>query len=676
MKLRTPLVRSLGILMLALFAAHCGGGGGEDSPVYIPPAPAPDPFAGYVPDPEIYAAVPDPARIISVSAVLIGAPDIQFPVDQIILLMEIDTPRANVELLAGTLGGRIVGQVPSQDFYQLEVPAETRAELDALIALAEADPDVAEASYNLLGLPMQCPPENDIQDHLYLDEERCPFMDIGYYNAITIFDHVRPELSLNDVWVAVVDTGIQQDNGEFDDVYMLDLGSPDTSATDFDGHGTAVASLIAADNDGAGINGIASRFLGSHLMMLNAGSPSQGFADYFAAAERAMPFQPNVVNLSLGWAHYNTGIDLAAIRASWERMFRNNPNSLFACAADNERYDLTATNYAPGGIILPNVITVGGTNLCAPDEAWASSATGPRVNIAAPARGVPTAAWHDGHAIEASNGNSVATPLVVSLAAILKSIDPTLSPRQIRDNYLTRYGLPTDLSVSGILMNMPIAIEQLLVERGADTPASVRNLIDSDGNDRYDPPSMVINRICGGLQYSVTGYGSWDYSQDELERPDMVISGTLAPDAWTLTANVPWESYILMGCIAGCSFELDRPYLVSEDYDTIPGTVGMSWVLRPEEPWTTIGSGLSGAVVFDSCRVDERFGLTNEPISINVTGSFDAGLEVVEADSSLHYTDAEGWFSIPFINPGIGGAEPTPLSVYIEENCEGGYPAR
>jgi hypothetical protein len=101
----------------------------------------------------------------------------------------------------------------------------------------------------------------------------------------------------------------------------------------------------------------------------------------------------------------------------------------------------------------------------------------------------------------------------------------------------------------------------------------------------------------------------------------------------------------------------------------------MSWVLRPEEPvWPAIGLGLFGAVAFVSCRVDQGFPLTNEPLSINVTGSFDGGLEVVEPDSSLHNTDTGGWFSIPFINADVAGAEPSPLSVYIEENCEGGYP--
>ncbi len=630
-------------------------------------------------DADIYVADIDESLVLSVGAEVEGAPAVQFPSNQLIMIMQWASPRSEAERVVEMLGGTIVGQVPSRDYYQVELPTAAREDLDAAMELARADDAVMAVSYNILATPTTvCPSPCDLWDQMYLPNDRCPFYDIDFYSALTIFDQVRDSLSLYPVLVAVVDSGIQAENGEFDDITVLNLNDVSTPATDSSTHGTKVASLIAADDDGAGVNGIASRMLDGTMVLLSAGALGNSHAHYYAAAERALAAGAEIVNLSIGWAHYNTGIDLGAIRTAWRGMFLANPDTLFIAAADNVRYEITNTNYAPGGIDLPNVITVGGTAACAPHEAWTRSAIGPRVDIAAPSAVIPCAAKDDGHTVLYANGNSLATPMVTSLAAILKSIDRELTPEEIKEDYIRYYAYPTSDDVSGARLALAICIEQALINRSPSVPTTVLDFIDDDMNDHHDVPGHVINRICGGMNYQVDGPGNgyYDYPGADINEEGVHISGTLGTESFAINCQVPEEASLVLGCYegAGCLFELNRDYVIHRDAVDLPGYVGVAYEKHPtESPPDAIGIGNSGSVSFESCRIDQRLQSDNRILLVNLTGRFKGTMEtVVPPGHELLSSGLEGYFSIPFVTGGLGVEDA--LQQYLEVNCEGGYP--
>ncbi|NLE60106.1 MAG: S8/S53 family peptidase, partial [Planctomycetes bacterium] len=317
---------------------------------------ADDPFASYVPDPDVYYTPPDPDRMIEQT--LPGGRTFEFPVNQLILLMNEGTQRSVAEQLATALGGTIVGQVPEIDFYQLELPATTRAELDALIAQAKANPNVTSVGYN--GVPQlnqTCPAQSDNAD--IAREDQCPFAETEYFQAVTMFDAFREHLTLHPVRVGIVDTGVDPATGEFDDVDIFYLnntvGPPEDPHPSR--HGTAVAGVIAADDDFSGVNGMASRFLQDNLhLVVGSVRSTAGFIVYTTMAASA---GADVINMSFGWD--TSRPDFEIMWDTWLRVMAHRSTVLFVCSAGNEMTELTGFNYAPGGIGLSNVITVAAT---------------------------------------------------------------------------------------------------------------------------------------------------------------------------------------------------------------------------------------------------------------------------------------------------------------------------
>lgn len=71
-------------------------------------------------------------------------------VNQVVLSVKQGTKRAQVIELATSVGGRLVGQLPSIGVYQLEVPTRTLEELDAMIEKLKKNPSIEGATYNMM----------------------------------------------------------------------------------------------------------------------------------------------------------------------------------------------------------------------------------------------------------------------------------------------------------------------------------------------------------------------------------------------------------------------------------------------------------------------------------------------------------------------------------------------
>jgi subtilisin family serine protease len=272
-------------------------------------------------------------------------------------------------------------------------------------------------------------------------------IETGERNRIVIalidsgLDHTHPDLSKASLWTnpREVLNGRDDDfNGYVDDIAGWNFLENDNFPWDHAGHGTHVAGIVAATNNGAGIAGLS---WGARIMPLKV-LDSEGDGRSVRVAEAifyAVKQGARVINLSLGGEHLSRteklAVDLAARK-----------NVVVVVAAGNKGTDTSA--YGPGG--LGNVITVAATDVSdkrAPFSNW-----GRQVRIAAPGTdilslrarstslGVPAGAPREAadKAFVGSDkrylrlsGTSFAAPFVSGAASLILAKSPNLTAAQV-----------------------------------------------------------------------------------------------------------------------------------------------------------------------------------------------------------------------------------------------------
>jgi thermitase len=255
------------------------------------------------------------------------------------------------------------------------------------------------------------------------------------------------------VIVAVLDTGVRTDHPEFagriwknegeipenlidddqngyvDDVGGYNFVSLNPNPYDDVGHGTAVASILAANaNNGAQIAGLdwACRLMVVKVLGASTGTFSgiaQGIA--YAADNGA-----KVINMSLGGYGESQLLEDACAYA-------HDAGVLIAAAMRNEN---TSSPAYPAA--YDNWVTaVGGTDpaddRCTPEVSGYGSNYGPHIDVVAP--GVSIAVLDSGEptGVALAAGTSFSTPMVAGLASLLFAVRPDLTADQARD--LIRY---------------------------------------------------------------------------------------------------------------------------------------------------------------------------------------------------------------------------------------------
>lgn len=233
--------------------------------------------------------------------------------------------------------------------------------------------------------------------------------------------------------IAIIDTGIDFTHPELN-VYKQVSFVPGTStANDDNGHGTAVAGIVAAEGN-VGAVGIAP---GARLWAIKVldksgtGSMSSIIEGIDYVTQNAG--QIDAANLSFGCKCNSSALDTAI----------NNSVAAgvtFVVAAGNAGED--ASLWSPAS--NPNVISVaaladsdgkcgglGPPTKYGPDDSLAIfSNFGSKVTIAAP--GVNIHTTYIGSAYATLSGTSVAAPFVTGAAALYHSLHPTASPAQVR----------------------------------------------------------------------------------------------------------------------------------------------------------------------------------------------------------------------------------------------------
>jgi len=279
------------------------------------------------------------------------------------------------------------------------------------------------------------------------------------------------------VRVAVIDSGVDDEHPQLRGQVATgqDFLHGDASGRqDCVGHGTAVASLIAArPADGAGLRGLAP---GATIVPVRVSeqtdTPQQGGSEPVSPARFATAIdwavdegEADVINMSLVMTADDSRVRDAVARAVDAGVV------VVAAAGNHGRPD--EANPRPYPASYPDVIGVGAID--ANGVAGVFSQHGDYVDVMAPGAGVTFAVPGGGHT--QGDGTSYATPFVAATAALVKQRFPTLTPAQVARRILATTdpapgGRRSDRYGFGVL-NPYRALTETLGPETRPTPAPV-----------------------------------------------------------------------------------------------------------------------------------------------------------------------------------------------------------
>ena len=413
------------------------------------------------------------------------------PVDQVIVKLQPGLGRADAEALAAEMGGSVTGEIDIADLFTIAFPAMDEAGLTAALAKARADARVALAAPNQANVVEAGESDiwgvrtSPIEDPIYAGQAADGYKMIG---VPTAWEYIRGSgMKLGPANVGIVDTGLYQGTGEFSGDPQVTYTDPDASLPSPEpvkynngttgppdpagGHGTSANVLVGANAQNGGTVGIASP-LGKNLHISNtnlygakytgtaAAAPASpdpanpavrrwgqygtySFGDLAAitAELKSKPAgQPKVINLSWGAADWKTtDPDLVNVYKDYfTQVAKDYPDVIFVVAAGNDGQKMDGAKYYPAGFSLPNMITVG--NVSNDGKVWKESNTantdpGHEFEVTVFAPGEQSVRGYDassGTVTKDGGGTSMAAPQVTATIALLQSLNPKLTPEEIK----------------------------------------------------------------------------------------------------------------------------------------------------------------------------------------------------------------------------------------------------
>ena len=350
------------------------------------------------------------------------------------------TGAASEKGLIGRIDGRRVTTVRRLGTAIVRVPA---AEKNRALSLLRRQPGVTYA-------------EADGIVHAFAVTVNDPLLNSSDWPLANPFFPDAWSLTTGDsnVVVAVADSGVQADHPDLSGRVTpgYDFVNNDSNPADDEGHGTAVAGIIAAQgNNGIGIAGVCWKCKIMPVKVLD--STGEGTDSGVASGITwAVDHGADVINMSLG----GTGVSQTLAGAVSYALARG---VVVVAAAGND--DTTTLNYpaAYDGVISVGAVKEDGTRYSSADwGAGQGSNYGPWVKVAAPGCTNSTAL---GSSYAGFCGTSAATPFVAGLAGLARSYNLSATSSSIVsaiENNTT--ALPAGDFANG-LINAPAALANI-----------------------------------------------------------------------------------------------------------------------------------------------------------------------------------------------------------------------
>jgi RHS repeat-associated protein len=257
--------------------------------------------------------------------------------------------------------------------------------------------------------------------------------------------------------VAVIDSGIDfthpdltnnqwtnPNPSDIGDLHGWDFTTDSGAIKDEQGHGTAVAGIIAAEgNNSLGITGVMWRASLMSLRVLD-NTGTGDVADAAEAIDYAVDHGAQVINLSWG-----TSGESVVLKDAIERAIRR--NVVVVCSAGNSSTNLDATPYYPASFNVRNLISVAASDNSDQLASWSN--WGARsVTLAAPGMNILTTQRGGGY--WNVSGTSAAAPIVAGIAGLLRTARPhgpvTIIAKAIADGARQTPSLAGKISSGGV----------------------------------------------------------------------------------------------------------------------------------------------------------------------------------------------------------------------------------
>jgi subtilisin family serine protease len=244
-------------------------------------------------------------------------------------------------------------------------------------------------------------------------------------------DYNHVDLAAN-VWVnqgEICGNGIDDDNnGYIDDCVGWNFFDDNNDPMDTAGHGSNTAGIMGAvGNNGIGVTGV---MWNANIMILKMGNGSFPLTAIIPAIDYAWQNGARIINASWGSPSYSTAIFEAIQRT-------NDAGVLFVTAAGNNGTNNDVRPFYPANYAIPNIITVANTTQSDVLRTGSTPSNwGPTtVHLAAP--GTSILSTFPGDRYVAYVGTSQAAPHVAGVAGLILSVNPLLSPADVKDIILS-----------------------------------------------------------------------------------------------------------------------------------------------------------------------------------------------------------------------------------------------
>lgn len=224
----------------------------------------------------------------------------------------------------------------------------------------------------------------------------------------------------DDIKVAVLDTGIDQESPELQTAGGVSFVPEEPDYDDQNGHGTAVAGIIAAVKDSKGLVGIAPDVDLYAVKVLNT-EGSGTYSQVIQGIDWAIEHNMNILSMSLGGQSDSLALKQAVSTAASQGL-------LIVAAAGNSGGQDTLLYPAR----YPEVLSVGAIN--GANQRASFSSAGSELDLVAPGVNIRTTGLNGEEA--AHSGTSMAAPHVTGAAAALWSSDSALSSQALKQKLL------------------------------------------------------------------------------------------------------------------------------------------------------------------------------------------------------------------------------------------------